>query len=367
MKTSVAIIGGGIAGLYAARLLDAAGIDFRLLEARDRLGGRVLSVDASGQSAADGFDLGPSWYWPMMQPGMAAVVESLGLEIFPQCTNGDVIFERMSREPPHRYSQVDNQGGSMRIKGGTAALVRALIAGVPDEKIILEAQVRRISTAGSAVTVTYDTKTGTEQTLAAEQVIAALPPRLLASTVVFEPALDQKTRQRWRDTPTWMAPHAKFFAIYDRPFWRDAGLCGTAQSMVGPLAEIHDATTASGSAALFGFIGVGAQQRADLGEPAITKAALAQLVRLFGPHAGSPRATMIKDWAADRLTATQDDMAGGGHPVSDGEAWVAGPWAKRLSLGSSETADREPGYLAGAIQAARRAVDEIQLRLSRSP
>lgn len=30
------------------------------------------------------------------------------------------------------------------------------------------------------------------------------------------------------------------FAIYDRPFWREAGLSGTAQSMVGPLAEIHD-------------------------------------------------------------------------------------------------------------------------------
>ncbi|HKR93125.1 NAD(P)-binding protein [Novosphingobium sp.] len=41
MQTKVAIVGGGLAGLYAARLLNAVGVDFRLLEARDRFGGRV--------------------------------------------------------------------------------------------------------------------------------------------------------------------------------------------------------------------------------------------------------------------------------------------------------------------------------------
>ena len=66
MHHPVLIIGGGLAGLTAARLLHHAGIGFQLLEARDRLGGRILSTDASGEVSDDGFDLGPSWFWPGM-------------------------------------------------------------------------------------------------------------------------------------------------------------------------------------------------------------------------------------------------------------------------------------------------------------
>ncbi|MEQ1848630.1 MAG: NAD(P)-binding protein, partial [Nitrospira sp.] len=79
IQTSVAIVGGGLAGLYAARRLHTLGIGFQLFEARDRLGGRILSANDSGQSSHDGFDLGPSWFWPGMQRGMAALVAELGL------------------------------------------------------------------------------------------------------------------------------------------------------------------------------------------------------------------------------------------------------------------------------------------------
>ena len=80
----------------------------------------------------------------------------------------------------------------------------------------------------------------------------------MSALTANEPALSPKS---WQETATWMAPPAKFFAVYDRPFWRKAGLSGTAQSFVGPLGEIHDATTASGKAALFGFPSIGADAR----------------------------------------------------------------------------------------------------------
>lgn len=46
----VIIIGGGMAGLSAANHLAKNGIDdFRILEARNRLGGRIISIDISSQ------------------------------------------------------------------------------------------------------------------------------------------------------------------------------------------------------------------------------------------------------------------------------------------------------------------------------
>ena len=44
-NTSVAIVGGGVSGLYAAYLLEQRGLtDVLLLEVREALGGRILSV-----------------------------------------------------------------------------------------------------------------------------------------------------------------------------------------------------------------------------------------------------------------------------------------------------------------------------------
>jgi len=387
----VAIIGGGLAGLCAARLLHAAGVPFVLFEARDTLGGRILTVDAAGNSAADGFDLGPSWFWPEMQPAIGALVAELGLAAFPQASEGDVLFERMSREGAQRYQSVAQAPRSFRLVGGSAALVRAIARELPLAQVQcgarvtamaltdtgVELTIRRVGGGSSrssdgapapsatslgrqAETVTADPRhTSPVETLVFEQVIVAMPPRLLEATVHFAPALDEATARRWRETPTWMAPHAKFFAVYDRPFWREAGLSGTAQSMVGPMPEMHDATSAAGEAALFGFVGVSADERARVGTAALTRACVAQLARLFGAEAGRPRATLLKDWAADPLTATASDRVAGGHPVVDPAPWVTGAWRERLTLGGSEVSPSEPGYLAGAVVAGHAAVAEV--------
>ncbi|BCH26526.1 hypothetical protein MesoLjLb_63110 [Mesorhizobium sp. L-8-3] len=366
MNHPVLIVGGGLAGLLAARLLHKAGIGFLLLEARDRLGGRILSADASGQMSDDGFDLGPSWFWPGMQPAMGNIVDALGLPCFPQNSDGDVIFQRMSREAPQRYRGVRQEPQSMRLAGGTGAIVSALAAALPGECIRLGTRVARVALDGAAVEVGFVDATGVGQSVRAAHVLFALPPRLLEATVSFTPALDTATAGRWRGTPTWMAPHAKVFALYDRPFWRDAGLSGTAQSMVGPLVEIHDATTASGKAALFGFVGLSADEREAAGRDAIVAGAVRQLAGLFGPQAGTPRATLFKDWAADPLTATAKDRRTGGHPVPTDQPWVEGVWRDRISMAGSETSRAEPGYLAGALETSEHAVAAIVSGRTRS-
>ncbi|MET0278106.1 MAG: NAD(P)/FAD-dependent oxidoreductase [Pseudorhodoplanes sp.] len=55
----VAIIGGGAAGISAARVLDRAKVPYRLLEARPRLGGRAWTIETPGQGFP--IDLGAGW------------------------------------------------------------------------------------------------------------------------------------------------------------------------------------------------------------------------------------------------------------------------------------------------------------------
>lgn len=366
MDTQAAILGAGLAGLNAARLLHRAGIDFMLFEARDRPGGRILTADESGQPAEDGFDLGPSWFWPGMQPAIGGLVAELGLASFGQHSEGEVVFERMSREAPHRFPGMRQEPQSMRLAGGTAALIRVLMRDLPQNRLRFEARAVAMRLTNEGVELSIQHGDGSSEVVRSGQVVAALPPRILA-TLRYDPEPEPQVLRRWRETPTWMAPHAKVFAIYDRAFWRDSGLSGTAQSMVGPLAEIHDATTASGRAALFGFIGIGAQQRATLGEAALVTACVKQLARIFGPEAACPRATLYKDWAADPLTATSEDWLSADHPHGVADGWVSGPWTDRLTLAGSETSPREAGYLAGAVEASRRAIDAMTKRLAAVP
>ncbi|MFU8872928.1 FAD-dependent oxidoreductase [Micromonospora sp. SL4-19] len=57
VDTDVVIVGGGLAGLAAARRLHRAGVPWRLLEAADRLGGRVATDEVDGFLLDRGFQV----------------------------------------------------------------------------------------------------------------------------------------------------------------------------------------------------------------------------------------------------------------------------------------------------------------------
>ncbi|MGD0394474.1 MAG: flavin monoamine oxidase family protein [Acidimicrobiales bacterium] len=92
--TQVVVIGAGLSGLAAARTLQAAGADVRVLEARGRVGGRT-----EGGSTADGtpVELGGQWLGPT-QTRMYALVEELGLETFPTYNTGRHVIELGGRQ-----------------------------------------------------------------------------------------------------------------------------------------------------------------------------------------------------------------------------------------------------------------------------
>jgi len=366
----IAIVGAGLSGLYAAHLLERQGFyDYLLLEARDETGGRIASVTATGLPTAgavttadtfDRFDLGPTWFWPDYQPELGHLVQRLGLQVFTQFETGDMMIERSPNEPPTRAPGYASSPASVRLIGGMGALVKALHRTLDPTRIKAGQRVRRMCI-GQQVLLESETATGTVASWQAEHVLLALPPRL-AEGIAFDPVLPAALAAQWKKTATWMAPHAKYLAIYDTPFWRDQGLSGAARSIRGPMAEIHDASMPGGSAALFGFLGVPARARQTVSDEVLRSHCRAQLVRLFGARAASPMAEVIKDWAHDPHTATAADRdAAASHAGAPNVAPDSGPWQGHLAGIASEWSPQFPGYLAGAIEAARLAVQALPL------
>lgn len=87
-RVDVAIVGGGFAGLAAAAALRGAGAQVAVLEARDRVGGRVWSREVGGAR----FDLGGQWVGPG-QERLAALAARLGVATFPTYANGAKLLD----------------------------------------------------------------------------------------------------------------------------------------------------------------------------------------------------------------------------------------------------------------------------------
>lgn len=86
-ETTVVVVGGGLAGLTAARRLHRQNIDVRVLEANDRVGGRTLTRDVGGEAV----DLGAQWIGPS-QHHIHGLVEEFGIGTFDQFNEGESLI-----------------------------------------------------------------------------------------------------------------------------------------------------------------------------------------------------------------------------------------------------------------------------------
>jgi len=364
-KTGIVIVGAGLAGLYAAHLLEKRGVkDIVLLEARNSTGGRIVSTLSEQPAFPDaeiaGVDLGPSWFWPGFQHQLAELVQTLGLQAFAQFEDGDMLIERSSAMAAQRVKGFVNSPPSMRLVGGMQALTQALYRSLESTRVVFGQPVQALHMTASSMEVHSQGAQGERHTLHAGQVLLAIPPRL-AANLAMSPALPAELSSQWQNTPTWMAPHAKYVALFDTPFWRAQGLSGEARSLSGPLGEIHDASMPDGKAALFGFFNTPAAIRQRMGNDVLIQECRAQLSRLFGPQAAHPDVDTIKDWAYEPYTTTQDDRKGssGQHPTAPAIKAQDGVWSGCLIGIGSEWGQQFPGYLAGAIEAASIGVELI--------
>ncbi len=92
-ETEVVVVGAGLAGLVAARELVAQGREVLVLEARDRVGGRLLN-----EPIGDGkvVEVGGQWIGPG-QDRLAALAGELGVETFPTHSEGQNLIEHNGR------------------------------------------------------------------------------------------------------------------------------------------------------------------------------------------------------------------------------------------------------------------------------
>lgn len=357
----VAIAGGGLCGLAVAEALSGRGLSVILLEARERLGGRILTQDCTRSGLA--VDLGAGWFWPQAQPLLQALARDLDLASFPQHDHGMVLSLSDPEKGPQEAGNDPIHGGAQRIAGGIGALVAALAARLGEAEIRLGTQLIEVTGVGDRVRLRVAAASGVEE-IDARQLVLALPPRLAAASIGFTPELPPALMEAMTQTPTWMAAAAKAVVCQAASDWRGTGLSGSAfvTHEQAVLAEIFDACDASGGkAALGGFLALAPDQRAAFAE-GLPMLIDNQIVQLFG--LGHERGDLhYQDWASEKFTCTAADRIEQNreHPVVAGAILRQMHWNGRLHIGGGETAEREPGYMEGALDAAKRIVRAVTL------
>lgn len=95
IESDVVIVGAGLAGLYAAKILREQGLSITVLEARERVGGKVYSVNTPEGRR---LDLGAQWIGPD-QTRMLNLVRSLGLRTIKTYRQGKTVFALNAHSP----------------------------------------------------------------------------------------------------------------------------------------------------------------------------------------------------------------------------------------------------------------------------
>ena len=463
LEADVAIAGAGLAGLVAARRIAAAGARPIVVEARDRVGGRLLNEEIGGGKVVE---VGGQWIGPT-QDRIAALATELGVETFPTHDEGRHLIEmggklasyegritdarlrlvrdlsraisplamadleqararldRMARQVPLEEpwmapkaaswdgqtfaswvrrntrtaaarslfelateavwaaepgdvsllhvlfytrsgsgfnSLVGTGGGAQqdRFHGGSQRLALLMAEQLGAERVRLGAPVRRIEHGPSGIAVHADGPDGEPHGLVvrARRGIIAIPPTL-AGRVSYDPPLPAARDQLTQRMP--QGAVVKTMAIYERPFWREAGLSGQATSDTGPARVVFDNSPPEGSpGVLLGFLeGRLARQWGARRAGERRDAVLAGHARLFGERAAKPVGFVERVWAEEEWTrGCYGCLMTPGGWTEYGRALrsPAGP----LHWAGAETATVWNGYMDGAVQSGERAASEV--------
>lgn len=399
----VAIIGAGAAGLGAAHALAGFGLSAIVLEARDRLGGRAWTVQASPEVT---FDVGCGWLHSADKNSFVPVARQLGFEVnkdlppwreraygdaFPQSERDDfthaidAFYERLweaaqqgddapasqSLEAGNRWNPMidaistyingcelkdmstldwnayEDTGLNWRVRRGYGALIAAYGAPCP---VALNCNVSRIDHSGKRIRL--DTSQGT---LTAAKVIVTVPTNLIADEAVrFSPALPAKIDAA-AGLPLGIADKVTLALVGPEAFPKEANLRGA--TMRTAMGTYH--IRPFGQPCIEGFFGGSfARGLEDAGDGAIAAESINEVAGLLGNDIRRKlRPLRESRWARDPFARGSYSHALPGH--AGDRARLAAPVDGRLFFAGEATSPTFFTTAHGARDSGERAAREV--------
>lgn len=334
----ILIIGAGLSGLLSGFRLKQAGIPFKILEARNRIGGRVNTVYKSNTAPVE---MGATWFHPQ-HTNLIALLEELGVGHFEQHKENSVFYQKSDIHPTH-IIQIPDQPPSYRIHGGTANLVNYLVKKLDKNDILINQAVTQINILENSVQIKAN------ETFQGTAVILALPPKLWANKISFEPALPNDVIHVAERTHTWMEDSIKIGLSYDQPFWQQDKIPATLYSNSGPITELYDHCNAERSTyALCGFMNSSLKTLSYLDRrERVTK----QLGTVFGEKALAFTNYEECVWSTEKNTAVASPDFLFPHQNNGNPIFSSSFFNDKLFISGSESASEFPGYMDGAVYA----------------
>ena len=342
----ILIIGAGLSGLLTGYRLQKRGLPFQILEARERVGGRIHTVYDSIETPVE---LGATWFG-MQHIHLRALLDELELDYFEQYMNGTVFFQPFSTSPAQSI-QMPGQQPSYRIAGGSSKLIDTLYKKLDPGAVLLNQTVTEIKFHRDTVTVHAD------EIFKAEKVVLALPPKLWEKHILFSPPLPDLLTHTARQTQTWMEDSIKVALTFKEPFWEQQQISGTLFSNTGPITEFYDHCDNSRSKyALCGFMNSSYQL---LPEHERRLRVMNQLELVFGKEV-----TQFVDykeciWSTEIHTYENSETALFPHQNNGNPIFKDALFEERLFISGSETAADFPGYMDGAVYAANKTASKV--------
>ncbi len=412
---SVLVIGAGIAGLAAARMLQEEGLQVTVIEAQEKVGGRLRTDRSLGVP----FDEGASWiHGPKGNP-IADLANQAGAKTF--LTNDDqlTIFDRDGKaytdavvdaayedyeaaleavrkngDPNRSFQTVFNQrfpqyadqrlwkymlsaylefdtgsdiadlssvdfdddevfrGDDVIITNGYDTIANHLAKGLT---VRLKERATKIDYTAQPVQITTDLGAYT-----ADYVVVAVPLGILKKgNIAFAPALPANHQQAIQRLK--MSAVNKFLLTWDKAFWDTSlqyiGFTPDTKGKFNYFLNVQKFVSAPPALMTFAFGNYGAQTE-SMSDAAVTDAIMAHLRAIYGASVPNPNRMLRTKWASNPFTYGAYSFATSGARTADFDL-LAQPINQRLFFAGEHTNRAYRGTVHGAYLSGQRAAEEI--------